>query len=228
MADFRPADLVDFKPILEGVRYVTSDIRMLATLLVKTGMGLLGAHWVILPVFGERVFASAGSGTLSMSLLFAARGVGALLGSFSAGSWARNIDSRMRAGILFGFLVVAVSYVALSGAPTLWMACLAVAAGHAGSSMAWVFSTTMLHRMTEDRYRGRVFSADFAGLFLVMAAISYLCAVLVDLGVSVRSLAMATGLLGLIPALLWLWAQRLWRPAPPPLPGQSPRVPPAA
>jgi MFS family permease len=36
-----------FSPILEGVRYVKRDSRLLATLLVKAGLGLLGAHWVI-------------------------------------------------------------------------------------------------------------------------------------------------------------------------------------
>jgi predicted MFS family arabinose efflux permease len=217
-------DLVDFKPVMEGVRYVSKDSRLLATMLVKAGMGLLGAHWVILPIYGERIFGGKENGTLSMSLLFAARGVGALIGSFASGSWAMNVDKRMRSGIFWGFVVVAVSYMALSGAPTLALACLAVSFGHAGTSMAWVFSTTMLHRMTEDRFRGRVFSADFAGLFLVMSALSYTCATLVDLGVSVRLIAFATGIMGLIPATLWLLAQRLWRPNEP-SPAETPPPP---
>lgn len=213
LPQLRAKDLVDFQPVMEGVRYVSRDMRMLATLLVKAGMGLLGAHWVILPIYGERIFGGREDGTLSMSLLFASRGVGALIGSAAAGSWAMNVEKRMRAGIFWGFVVVAASYMALSGAPTLSLACLAVAVGHAGTSMSWVFSTTMLQRMTEDRFRGRVFSADFAGLFLVMSAVSYACATLVDLGISVRAIAFVTGTLGLIPAFLWLLAQRLWRPS---------------
>lgn len=208
---FRPVDLIDFKPIWEGIQYVRRDARMLATLMVKAGMGLLGAHWVLLPIFGERVFPIAGSGTLSMSLLFGARGVGALIGSFASGYWARNDEGRMRNGIFFAFLLAAVSYSALSAAPSLAFACLTVAIGHAGTSMAWVYSTTMLQGLTDDRFRGRVFSADFGGLFLVMSAVSYAAGQLVDLGVGIRFLALATGLLGLIPALAWLAAQRLWK-----------------
>jgi MFS family permease len=215
---FRARDLIDFKPMLEGVRYVSSDIRMIATMMVKAGMGLLGAHWVILPIFGERVFPMEGpvqhgatGGTLAMSLLFGSRGVGALIGSLASGFWVQNRDSRMRSGIFFGFVLVSVSYMALSGAPTLALACLAVIVGHAGTSMAWVFSTTMLQNMTEDRFRGRVFSADFAGLFLVMSAVSYAAAELVDWGASIRAIALWTGLIGLIPAFLWLAAQRFWR-----------------
>lgn len=204
-------DLFNYSPMVEGLAYVARDPRMLATLLVKTGMGVLGAHWVILPMLGERVFVIRDSGALSMSFLMGARGVGALIGSLMSGYLGRNDPSRMRTIILAGFLVVSVSYVALGAAPTLALACLAVVVGHAGTSLNWVFSTTMLQQMTDDRFRGRVFSADFAGLFLMMAAVSFLASTLVDYGVSVRTVAAATGLLGLLPALLWTLARRrLW------------------
>lgn len=200
---FRFRDLFDFKPVWDGIQYVRGHAGRLSTLLVKAGMGLTGAHWVLLPVFGERIFPIDGSGALSMGLLFSARGVGAFIGSFASGYWAKNDEQKMRTGILFAFLITAAAYAALGFAPTLWLACLYVAIGHAGSSMAWVFSTTLLHKMTDDDFRGRVFSADFAGLFLVMSAVSFAAGELVDLGVPVRLLAVCSGLLGLIPAVLW-------------------------
>lgn len=219
---FRAVDLIDFKPVLEGVRYVKRDPRRVATLMVKAGMGLLGAHLVILPIFGERIFPmtvhlpgsqahTSGSGTLSMSLLFGARGIGSLAGSYFSGAWARNHESRMRAGIACGFGLVVVSYAGLSVAPNLWLACLAVVVGHAGTSIAWVFSTTILQGLTEDRFRGRVFSADFAGLFLSMSAVSFLAGRLVDQGVSVRAIAFATAVTAILPAVLWLRAQPYFR-----------------
>jgi predicted MFS family arabinose efflux permease len=205
-------EVVDFSPMWEGMRYVARDGKLLATLLVKTGMGLLGAHWVILPVMGERIFKVDDSGTLGMSLLLGSRGVGALLGSLVSVAWARNNEKRMRQGILFGFLLMAFSYMTLGGASQLTIACLAVMFGHAGTSTAWVFSTTMLQQMTEDRYRGRVFSADFAGLFLLMSTVSYIAGLFVDAGTPVRTVAVVTGLMGLIPAGLWFYARkRLWR-----------------
>ncbi len=206
----RLRDLVDFKPILEGVEYVRQDSRRMATMLVKAGMGLLGAHWVILPVLGDRVFRVADSATAGMSVLFMARGIGALIGSISTGIWAGNDERRMRKGIFWAFLIAGASYAILSAAPTLTIAALAVMAGHAGTSQAWVFSTTMLQRTTEDRFRGRVFSADFAGLFLMMSAVSYVASHLIDGGVDVRTIALATGAISLVPALLWWRAQRLW------------------
>jgi MFS family permease len=220
---FQARDLADFTPVAEGARYIAANGRLVATILVKAGLGLLGAHWVLLPLFGERVFRlpGPGGGALSMSLLLGSRGVGALIGSFSSGYWAKGEERRMRSGIFWAFVMGAVSYLLLSGAPTLALACAAVALGHAGTSMAWVFSTTMLQSMTEDRYRGRVFSADFSSLFLVMSGVSYLASGLVDSGLAIRAVAFGTGLVGLIPALLWLGAQRLWRPGGSPPPGEG-------
>ncbi len=216
---FRAVDLVDFKPVLEGVRYVKRDPRRFATLMVKAGMGLLGAHLVILPIFGERIFPMAvhlpgtqahtsGAGTLSMSLLFGARGIGSLTGSYFSGAWARNCESRMRAGIAFGFFLTVFSYAGLSVAPNLWLACTAVAVGQVGTSIVWVFSTTILQGLTEDRFRGRVFSADFAGLFLSMSAVSFLAGRLIDQGLSVRVITFATAVTAILPAVLWLRSQK--------------------
>jgi len=215
---FRFKDLIDFTPILEGIRYVQRDGRMMATMMVKAGMGLLGAHWVILPIMGERVFPTIGSGALSMSLLFGSRGIGALVGSFASGYWAKGDETKMRSGIFWAFVIAAASYATLSIAPTLAPACLCVAIGHAGSSMAWVFSTTMLQGMTEDRFRGRVFSADFGGLFLVMSVVSFAAGQVIDLGLSVRTVALITGILGIAPAIMWWACQRLWKPSQSPLP----------
>ena len=52
----RGSDLVDYTPILDGLRYIRSDPRLFATVFVKGGIGLLGANNVLLPIMGERVF----------------------------------------------------------------------------------------------------------------------------------------------------------------------------
>jgi MFS family permease len=215
---FRLKDLADYSPILEGVRYVRRDARLLATLVIKAGLGFLGAHWVVLPIFGERVFpvrleglGAARAGMLGMSLLMGSRGIGALLGPLIGGLWAGQRHARLRLGILAGFLAVAAGYVALGAAPTLPLAALAVILAHAGGSVIWVFSTTLLQYQTEDRFRGRVFSADFGFLVLTMSLVTWLAGIAIDLGFSVRTLSTAIGLAALVPAALWVWALRLWR-----------------
>jgi hypothetical protein len=71
----------------------------------------------------------------------------------------------------------------------------------------------MLQGMTEDRFRGRVFSADFGGLFLVMSAVSFGAGQAIDLGVSVRTVALISGILGVTPAIMWGACLRLWKRA---------------
>jgi MFS family permease len=224
----RLRDLVDFSPIAEGIRYVSRNARIVALLLVKAGLGILGTHWVLLPVFGERVFpvkmANAQQGAmLGMSVLMSARGVGALLGPVIAGYWAGQSQPRLRQGILIGFLACGLGYLGLAGAPSLGVATAAVLLAHAGTSIVWVFSTTLLQIHTGDQYRGRVFSADFAFLVTTMSLMSYFCGALVDWGIPVRELAAATGLLAAVPAAAWIFGMRLFTPgrrkeSPPPSP----------
>ncbi len=218
-----PRDLIDFTPVIEGVRYVAGDPRLLATMLTKAGLGFLGAHWVILPIFGERIFPIAPAtlgperaGMLGMAVLMGSRGIGALLGPLFAGRWAGRRQSRLRSGITFAFLAVAVGYCALGFAPTIFLAALTVIFAHAGSSIVWVFSTTLLHYQAEDRFRGRVFSADFAFMVVAMATVSYASGAAVDHGITAPTVALVTGFLAVIPALLWQFAGlRQWnnRPA---------------
>jgi MFS family permease len=211
----RARELVEFGPILEGFRHIRGDPRIFATVFVKGGLGLLGANNVLLPILGERVFPVKLAGLdhrraalLGMSMLMGARGAGSLLGPLIAGRWAGDSHSRMRAGILAGFLLAAAGYVFLGASTSLAIAICAVAAAHAGSSTNWVFSSTLLQIYTEDRFRGRVFSADLGICTLVMSASSYLAGAAIDFGVSPRALAVAIGLVMLVPAAAWALALR--------------------
>ncbi len=109
LAPLRAKDLLNFSPIVDGVRYIWHDSRLLATIFVKGGVGLMGANWVILPLLGRNVFpARLGglsreqSGTLGMSLLMAARGVGAIFGAVLGGLYAGTDTLRLRRTIPSG------------------------------------------------------------------------------------------------------------------------------
>ena len=147
----RLADLADFRPVLEGLRYIRADGRLLATVFVKGGIGLLGANNVLLPILGQRVFPFRQAGLdpargslLGMSLLMAARGVGSLLGPIAGGWLAGESQSRLRHGIVVGFLCAAAGYLVLGRSSSLALAVLMVILAHAGASTNWVFSTTLL------------------------------------------------------------------------------------
>jgi predicted MFS family arabinose efflux permease len=148
---------------------------------------------------------------LGMSALMGARGIGALLGPLISTRIAGQTRSRQRIGILIGFLLASVGYFGLNPARSIAEACLAIIIGHAGSSIVWVFSTTLLQAQTEDRFRGRVFSAEFACMAVMMSLVSGLAGFLIDEGMHPQSVATWIGVIVLGPAFLWWRALRLWK-----------------
>ena len=209
-APLRPRDLVDFSPVLEGIRYVGSHRMLLPTVFAKAGELMIGPSWVIFTVMGVGEFAlhwrgmsAARGGMLGMSILLGGRGIGALFGPVISARWAGRNDRRLQLGILFGYLTVAVGYGALGYATTVWAASACAMLAHAGGSTVWVFSTTLLQLHTDDRFRGRVFAADLGLSMLTIAAGAYLCGRFMDWGVPARTVASGVGLIMLLPAALW-------------------------
>src|SRR5580700_3838854 len=214
-APLRPRDLVDFSPVLEGIRYVRNHRTLLPTVFAKAGELMIGPSWVIFTVLGAHEFAvhwrgmdAARGGMLSMSILLGGRGLGAMIGPLVSARWAGRSDRRLQLGILYGYLIIAVGYGALGVSRTVWMAAACAMLAHAGGSTVWVFSTTLLQLHTDDRFRGRVFSTDLGFSMLTIAAGAYLCGRLLDAGIAARTVATFTGLVMLIPATLWTLAMR--------------------
>jgi MFS family permease len=220
----RPRDLIDFSPVLEGIRYIRSHPTLLPTVFAKAGELMVGPSWVIFTVMGAHEFAvhgrgidAAGGAMLGMSILLGGRGLGALFGPLISARWAGQHDNRLRLGILFGYITISVGYAVLGASRSVWMAAVCAMLAHAGGSTVWVFSTTLLQTHTEDRFRGRVFAADLGLGSLTFAVTAYAAGVFLDSGFSARIVATSTGLAMLIPAsiLAWLlWGSRLSKPAP--------------
>jgi predicted MFS family arabinose efflux permease len=215
-APLRPRDLVDFSPVLEGIRYVRNQSTLLPTVFAKAGELMIGPSWVIFTVLGAHEFAvhwhnvdAARGSMLGMSILLGGRGVGALVGPLIVARWAERSDRRLQLGILCGYLTIALGYGMLGSSRTVWMAAACAMLAHAGGSTVWVFSTTLLQLHTDDRFRGRVFSADLGFSMLTIAAGAYLCGRLLDAGVAARTVATWTGLVMLVPATLWALAMRM-------------------
>jgi MFS family permease len=214
-APLRPRDLVDFSPIMEGIRYIRSHPTLIPAVFSKAGEFMVGPSWVIFTVMGAREFAvhghhidAAGGAMLGMSILLGGRGLGAMVGPLVGARWAGESDQRLRLGILFGYLIVAVGYGSLGLSRNVWMAAACAMLAHMGGSTVWVFSTTLLQLHTEDRFRGRVFAADLGLGSLTFAVTAYVAGRFLDAGVPARALAMSTGVVMLLPAAILAWVLR--------------------
>ena len=51
-APLRPRDLVDFSPVMEGIRYIRSHPTLLPAVFAKAGELMVGPSWVIFTVMG--------------------------------------------------------------------------------------------------------------------------------------------------------------------------------
>ena len=217
-APLRLHDLVDFSPVLEGIRYIRSHPTLFPAVFAKAGELMVGPSWVIFTVMGAREFAvhgrgidAAGGAMLGMSILLGGRGLGAMVGPVVAARWAGRSDHRLRLGILFGYLTIAAGYCVLGASRSVWMAASCAMLAHAGGSTVWVFSTTLLQLHTEDRFRGRVFSADLGLGSLTFAVTAYGAGRFLDAGISARAVATSTGVLMLVPAAILTIALRAGR-----------------
>lgn len=210
-------DLFNFSPVIEGWRYILQHERLKPILLIKGGVGLIGANWVLLPVLGEGQFKLDGwglsasqAGMLGMSTLMCARGLGSFIGPLLGSPLATMQLSRLRWGISLGFLIAAVGYLGLGLAPGLSLAAIAVVIGHAGTSMNYVFSSTLVQTLSEDRFRGRVTSAEFALMMTSISLSSFFSGEAIDRGVPAQHVAICVALLTVLPVMLWLWTTRKW------------------
>jgi MFS family permease len=189
-------------------------------MLVKAGWGLAGGVLLLLTIFGQRVFPLVGGSAAGIGVLYAARGVGAGLGPIALRWIIGQQPRRLRHAIGPAYFMVGAFYIALSWAPTLWVAALCVLLAHFGGSILWVFSTVLLQMEVPDRFRGRVFATELALVTLMSSASSYWTGHQLDrAGWSPRTLAFALGAMFCVPGTLWLLIQSRWKDTPVEEPG---------
>lgn len=203
------ADATGVTDLIEGARYLRANPRMMAALLVKSGWGLGGGVLLLLTIYGKQIFPIGRDGSASIGLLYAARGLGALIGPMIAGVITSGAPRTMRKAISIAFFVSAAFYLLFAHSPVLAVALICVIGAHSGGSIQWVFSTTLLQMTVPDRFLGRVFALEMALLTLTMSVSTYVTGWGVDYpGLGARRMATVLGLAFAVPGIGWLMLQR--------------------
>jgi MFS family permease len=148
-----------------------------AFLVSKTTFGVGTGVVLMLAVFGRDVF---GAGDLGIGILFAARGLGALVGPFAARYIVGTEDRGLILGIAGSLGCVILCYGLFPLAPSIWLAAALVFGAHLGGGAQWMFSTYGLQRASPDEIRGRVFSFDYGLVTLTIAASTVLAGILAE------------------------------------------------
>jgi predicted MFS family arabinose efflux permease len=202
-------DATGITDFIEGARYLRTNPRVTAILLVKSGWGVGGGVLLLLTIYGKQIFPIGRDGAASIGLLYAARGLGALIGPMIAGAITSGAPRTMRQAISVAFFLSAAFYLLFANSPVLAVALIWVLGAHSGGSIQWVFSTTLLQMSVPDRFLGRVFALEMALLTLTMSVSTYVTGWGVDYpGLGARRMATVMGLAFMVPGVAWLMLQR--------------------
>ena len=192
--------------LAEAVSYARTNSAVLALLTCKTGPAFGNGALSLFPLYGAAAF---GLGPLGIGLMYAARGVGALVGPLLLRH--RATDPARLHGVLAGSMALfGVAYLLLGVTPVFWLVLVLLAVAHAGGGANWILSTYGLQSTVPDALRGRVFSADYTLATLVIAG-SQLAFGGLSTVAPARTLLSLSGALVLAYAGLWWLATRRLR-----------------
>lgn len=188
-------------------RFVRPRKATRALMVSKFGVGVGNGVVGLLPIYALAVFGGSDAGT---GMLFAARGLGALIGPYVGRSIFREDGRRLILSCGVGIVSYGVAYMMLPLAGALWVAVAIVFLAHLGGGNQWTSSTIGLQMVTPDTVRGRVMSLDFSLATLGIGASSLLAAVLAEaIGLVGATILVASLPLGY--GLAWLaWTRDLW------------------
>jgi MFS family permease len=158
-----------WRDVAEGVQAVRGS-RVLTAVLVSWNLAMIAIALVnVSEVFLAKV--SFNAGDFGFGLMWAAAGVGAVIGALFASSVLEHRS--MTAVYAVAILLMAFGYVSAAVSPNVWVAVWCILIGGVGNATAIICNSLLVQRAAPDHLRGRVFTlimgSNFAVLGLGMA-----------------------------------------------------------
>jgi MFS family permease len=187
-----------FAAIGEALRYVRARPRIASLVTVKSAVGLGNGVLTTFPLLASAVFAVGPAGT---GALFAARGLGAVIGPLLLRRVLAH-RSWLLPGIAISMATYGVAYLGVAAAPWFWLVLVLVVLAHTGGGGNWAMSTFALQAEVPDELRGRVFATDVMITTLAITVSQILVSVSVD-HVNTRVLVACCGAVTCAYAIGW-------------------------
>ncbi|MGE5827851.1 MAG: MFS transporter, partial [Micromonosporaceae bacterium] len=182
----------------EALRYIRREPRVLSLVTVKSAVGLGNGVLGAFPLLATVVFPV---GPLGTGLLFAARGLGALLGPLFTRR-ALTHRSWLLPGLALLMGVYGLAYLGVAVSPWFWLALGLVCLAHMAGGGNWVMSAYALQVEVPDALRGRVIATDLMLATLAVSASLLVVGALVD-HVGARVLIGACAAATLLYSVIW-------------------------
>lgn len=196
---------------VEGLRYVRQrpDVGWIA---VVKALGQVGNLDVVSAFYAERVFVVGEDGALTLGLLMAALGVGAVLGPLVRDAIGGRDEPALEKAITVGFSLLPIAWLLVGIAPTLPIAMIGAFLRGVGASINWTYSSVLLQMKVPDRILGRVFALDFAIFTFAMSLSVGLTSLALDqLAIDPRGLSLLLAAGSVLPFVLWNLSRRWQR-----------------
>lgn len=194
--------------VMDGLRHIRRHpaIRRMATTKAVWAMGG-GALVFLLALLGESV--NPGAASVSIGILFAARGVGTGIGPMAVRAWFR--DERTWPPVIgMCIILTGMGYIVAGWMAAVFTASFIVAIpvmlAHTAGGANWVFSTVMLQQRVVDQYRGRVFATEWL-LVMGMESISiFIASLILELELlSLVQVVVVFGIVSILSGAGWLY-----------------------
>jgi len=165
--------------VREALRYLRDTPLVLRLIFAKGGVSSANGIVGLLPTFAASRFAGT---SIATGLLFAARGLGAMVGPMLARGAIGATPGRRAVIVVCGVSTLTYSalYAVFPFAHAFAAALVVVMLAHLGGGAQWSLSTYGLQRETPDQFRGRVLSLDYGLATLAIGASSIAAGLLAD------------------------------------------------
>jgi predicted MFS family arabinose efflux permease len=197
------------RDIAEALRFIRVRPRVASLVTVKSAVGLGNGVLAAFPVLAV----TYGLGAIATGLLFAARGVGVIVGPLL---FRRVLDHRdwLMPGLAISMASYGVAYLAVAVTPWFWLVLVLVAVAHVAGGGNWVMSSYALQITVPDQLRGRVFSTDHMIVSLSISVSMLVAGALVDAIDPRAAIAVCGGLTACYGLVWYLVTRRLMRDEP--------------
>lgn len=193
------------RTFVDGIRYLRRHPQTIAALFVKAGQSITSSDTLLI-LYGTQVFVLGDQGVTSMAILWAAFGIGAIIGPLITNRFSDDSVPVLRRLIIVGFAMIVLGWLLWGLAPSLELLVFAVVVRAMGGSVNWTYSSVMIQQVVPDEYLGRMFSLDFAGFEFVQSISIVIVGLLVDaLGpAGLSGLVFGSALIAIPPLLIWM------------------------
>ena len=197
------------RTFMDGIRYFLRHPATAAAIFVKAGQSITSSDTLLI-IYGTQVFALGDQGITSMAILWAAFGIGAIVGPLLTNRISDGSTRTLRRLIILGFAFIALGWLVWGIAPSLEVLALAVVVRAMGGSVNWTYSSVIIQQQVADEYLGRMFSLDFAGFELVQTLGILVVGFAIDAfgRGGIQAIVFASALAALAPLLIWIYVVR--------------------